>query len=87
MKKPAFLSNRKHGQSITSNTTEMLIHDLLVEAARLKGVFEAENSNNKLRFSKENNEHRVRQIYDIKQRWNLHGRNAKPRGKRMFTVV
>ncbi|KAE8663850.1 Pantothenate kinase 2 [Hibiscus syriacus] len=75
-------------RGITSKTTEMLIHDLLVEAARLKGAFDAENSNDDLRFSKEINEHhRVGEIHGIKQRWNLHRRNAKPSGKRMLTAA
>ncbi|GMI99739.1 hypothetical protein like AT1G70480 [Hibiscus trionum] len=75
-------------RGITSKTTEMLIQDLLDEAARLKGVFAAENLDNELRFSKQIKEHhQVWQIYDIKRRWNLHRRNAKPRGKRMLSVV
>ncbi|MFQ6637370.1 hypothetical protein Gotur_014007 [Gossypium turneri] len=68
-------------RGITSKTTEMLINDLLAEAARLKGSFDAENSVNEI-----NEQHQVEQINDIKERWNLHRRNVKLRGKRLLTA-
>ncbi|KAB2052915.1 hypothetical protein ERO13_A12G143400v2 [Gossypium hirsutum] len=68
-------------RGITSKTTEMLINDLLAEAARLKGGFNAENSVNEI-----NEQHQVEQINDIKERWNLHRRNVKLRGKRLLTA-
>ncbi|XP_052879005.1 uncharacterized protein LOC108477576 isoform X3 [Gossypium arboreum] len=68
-------------RGITSKTTEMLINDLLAEAARLKGGFDAENSVNEI-----NEQHQVEQINDIKERWNLHRRNVKLRGKRLLTA-
>ena len=73
-------------RGITAKTTEMLINDLLAEAARLKGSRDSENSNKELRLSKEINEHhQLEQICDIKERWNLRRRNAKQHCKKLLT--
>ncbi|OMO78252.1 hypothetical protein CCACVL1_14545 [Corchorus capsularis] len=65
-------------RGITAKTTEMLVQDLLAEAARLKGGFDSINLNNELRLSKGINEQQdLEQITDIKERWNIRRRNAK----------
>ncbi|KAK8582866.1 hypothetical protein V6N13_069634 [Hibiscus sabdariffa] len=66
-------------RGITTKTTEMLINDLLAEAARLTGSrSNSENSNKELRSSNVRNEHEsVEQICNIKERWHFRRRNAK----------
>ncbi|XWS22607.1 hypothetical protein CRYUN_Cryun29cG0050700 [Craigia yunnanensis] len=74
-------------RGITAKTTEMLINDLLAEAARLKGSCDSENSNKELRLSEEiNDHHQLEQICDIKERWNLRRRNAKQHCKKLLTA-
>ncbi|XVE92409.1 hypothetical protein REPUB_Repub01dG0094600 [Reevesia pubescens] len=74
-------------RGITAKTTEMLINDLLAEAARLTGGGDSENSNKELILSKEINEHhQFDQICDIKERWKLRRRNAKQIGKKLLTA-
>ncbi|XVF84991.1 hypothetical protein PTKIN_Ptkin17bG0083200 [Pterospermum kingtungense] len=74
-------------RGITAKTTEMLIYDLLAEAARLTGSCDSENQNKEIRLSKEINEdRRLEQICDIKERWNLRRRNAKHHHKKLLTA-
>ncbi|XVF02468.1 hypothetical protein REPUB_Repub04eG0178000 [Reevesia pubescens] len=74
-------------RGITAKTTEMLINDLLAEAARIKGCCDSENSNKELGLSKEINEyHQVEQLCNIKERWNLRRRNAKQHRKQLLTA-
>ncbi|KAK6252533.1 hypothetical protein QUC31_014253 [Theobroma cacao] len=74
-------------RGITAKTTEMLVHDLLAEADRLKGGFDFGNSDKGLRLSKKINEHQqVEQICDIKERWNSRRRNAKQHRKKLLAA-
>ncbi|XP_022776106.1 uncharacterized protein LOC111317873 isoform X1 [Durio zibethinus] len=76
-------------RGITAKTTEMLINDLLAEAARLTGGCDTENSNKELRLSEEisyHHHHQDEQIYDIKERWNLRRRNVKQHRKKLSTA-
>ncbi|CAL5349882.1 unnamed protein product [Camellia sinensis] len=61
-------------RGITSKTTEMLISDLLVETARIRGDSDAKNSTGEIGVS---DECPVDEILDIKQRWALRRKNAK----------
>lgn len=61
-------------RGITSKTTEMLISDLLVETARIRGDSDAKNSTGEIGVS---DECHVDEILDIKQRWALRRKNAK----------
>ncbi|KAH1122529.1 hypothetical protein J1N35_005689 [Gossypium stocksii] len=76
-------------RGITAKTTEMLIHDLVAEADRLTGSrrSDSETSSKKFRLSKELNEYDpVEKIFNIKQRWSLHRRNAKQHRKKLLNV-
>ncbi|KAB2097435.1 hypothetical protein ES319_A01G170700v1 [Gossypium barbadense] len=76
-------------RGITTKTTEMLIHDLVAEADRLTGGrrSDSETSSKKFRLSKELNEYDpIEQIFNIKQRWSLHRRNAKQHRKKLLNV-
>ncbi|TYH88560.1 hypothetical protein E1A91_D01G185000v1 [Gossypium mustelinum] len=76
-------------RGITAKTTEMLIHDLVAEADRLTGGrrSDSKTSSKEFRLSKELNEYDpVKQIFNIKQRWSLHRRNAKQHRKKLLSV-
>ncbi|MBA0550946.1 hypothetical protein Golob_021853, partial [Gossypium lobatum] len=76
-------------RGITAKTTEMLIHDLVAEADRLTGGrrSDSKTSSKEFRLSKELNEYDpVEQIFNIKQRWSLHRRNAKQHRKKLLNV-
>ncbi|KAE8698909.1 Pantothenate kinase 2 [Hibiscus syriacus] len=75
-------------RGITAKTTEMLVNDLLAEAARLTGGNQAVSQNSKdLRLSnKRNEDHPVEHICNIKERWNLHRRNAKQHRKKLLNA-
>nr|KJB15572.1 hypothetical protein B456_002G185100 [Gossypium raimondii] len=76
-------------RGITAKTTEMLIHDLVAEADRLTGGRQSDSktSSKEFRLSKELNEYDpVKQIFNIKQRWSLHRRNAKQHRKKLLSV-
>lgn len=74
-------------RGITSRTTEMLINDLLAEAARIRQGFVPESSDKELVISKGmSDEHGVDDICDIKERWTLHRRNAKQCHRRLLTA-
>ncbi|MED6143681.1 hypothetical protein PIB30_007979 [Stylosanthes scabra] len=68
-------------RGITSRTTEMLIHDLLAEAARIRGN-EAEKSKEKPVKSLD----LVADTNDIKERWILHRKNAKQNNRRLLAA-
>ncbi|XP_044492688.1 uncharacterized protein LOC123216317 isoform X4 [Mangifera indica] len=73
-------------RGITARTTEMLIQDLLVEAARIREGHNTENLIEKLQVHQGlNHVEQIDQIYDIKERWALHRRNAKQRHKRLLS--
>lgn len=64
-------------RGITTKTTEMLMNDLLEEAARIKGVSEARKSDGDRKSVKETyDQMQMDEIYDIKVRWALRRRNA-----------
>ncbi|XP_059448599.1 uncharacterized protein LOC132179832 [Corylus avellana] len=75
-------------RGITSRTTEMLINDLLAEAARIRGGFGPESSEKELVISKGMSDERGidDNICDIKERWALHRRNAKQCHRRLLTA-
>lgn len=74
-------------RGITSRTTEMLIHDLLAEAARIRGGFDSTKSNGQLETCEDAKTvlEQIDQIYDIKKRWTFRRKNAKQRHKRLLT--
>lgn len=61
-------------RGITSKTTEMLINDLLAEAARIRGGSDSKSTTGELP-KVESDE--MDQILDIKKRWALRRKNAK----------
>lgn len=63
-------------RGITSRTTEMLINDLLAEAARIRGVSEPKKSVGEP-SEQTSYEHQVDEVCDIKERWALRRRNGK----------
>lgn len=72
-------------RGITARTTEMLIHDLLAEAARIRGSLDPGKSNGKLEVYQESKDlHQIDQISDIKERWAFRRRLAKQYLKRFF---
>lgn len=69
-------------RGITARTTEMLIHDLLAESARIRGSFDPGKS---LEVHQESKDlHQIDQISDIKERWAFRRRLAKQYLKRFF---
>ncbi|KAA8533151.1 hypothetical protein F0562_033316 [Nyssa sinensis] len=65
-------------RGITTRTTETLINDLLAEAARIRGVYDSENSNKDLGMSQGiSDKDDVDKLCDIKERWALRRRNVK----------
>lgn len=64
-------------RGITSRTTEMLINDLLAEAARIRGDLAPQNFNKEFQISEGITHAGVDNIYDIKERWALRRRSAK----------
>ncbi|KAL1327536.1 hypothetical protein HN51_037585 [Arachis hypogaea] len=68
-------------RGITTRTTEMLIHDLLAEAARIRGN-EAKKSKGKPGKSLD----LVSDTKDIKERWILHRKNAKQNNRRLLAA-
>lgn len=74
-------------RGITSRTTEMLVTDLLAEAARIRGGFSPERSDKELEISKEMlDESFIHNTYDIKERWALRRRTAKQCHRRLLTA-
>ena len=71
-------------RGITTKTTEMLINDLLAEAARIRGDL-GEKSNKELESSQDIIPE-VDNVFDIKRRWALHRRNAKLYHRRLLTA-
>ncbi|PSS26867.1 17-beta-hydroxysteroid dehydrogenase type 6 like [Actinidia chinensis var. chinensis] len=71
-------------RGITSKTTEMLVSDLLVEAARIRGDSDTRNPIEEVNVSERAiDECQVGQIVDIKQRWALRKKNAKQLRRRL----
>lgn len=65
-------------RGITTKTTEMLINDLLAEAARIRGGFEGKKSNQEVKdFQEIPMEQQIDQIRDIKERWALRRRKQR----------
>uniref|UniRef100_A0A5B7BHD4 DUF220 domain-containing protein n=1 Tax=Davidia involucrata TaxID=16924 RepID=A0A5B7BHD4_DAVIN len=65
-------------RGITARTSEMLINDLVAEAARIRGVLDSKNSNKDLGVSRGiSDKHDVDKICDIKERWAMRRRNVK----------
>ena len=71
-------------RGITTKTTEMLINDLLAEAARIRGDL-GEKSNKELESSQDILAE-VDNVSDIKRRWALRRRNAKLYHRRLLTA-
>ncbi|GLU21625.1 hypothetical protein SLE2022_377540 [Rubroshorea leprosula] len=66
---------------------QMLITNLLAEAARIRRDFNIVNSNEDLRISVGiNEEQHVDQIYDIKERWRMRTRNAKQHCRKLLAA-
>lgn len=64
-------------RGITTKTTEMLMNDLLAEAARIKGVSDARKDDEVQRSIEEiSSQMQFDEIYDIKERWGLRRKNA-----------
>lgn len=63
-------------RGITTRTTEMLINDLLAEAARIRGISDSKTS---IVDPPEQTsyEHQLDEVCDIKDRWALRRRNGK----------
>ncbi|XP_023538140.1 uncharacterized protein LOC111798998 [Cucurbita pepo subsp. pepo] len=69
-------------RGITTRTTEMLILDLLAEAERIRGDVKDEVTNEELQISQRIcDSNSLDSVLDIKQRWAIHRRNAKQRGR------
>lgn len=66
-------------RGITSKTSEMLISDLLAEAARIRGNSDESDAKTTTReiTKVESDEFHMDQILDIKKRWALRRKNAK----------
>ncbi|GAB4839783.1 hypothetical protein Ancab_020493 [Ancistrocladus abbreviatus] len=65
-------------RGITARTTEMLVSDLIAEAARIKVVSDGTSLNGDHGFHQENYiEARMEDLFDIKERWALHRRNGR----------
>ena len=72
-------------RGITARTTEMLINDLLAEAARIRG-YEAEKSMGEPQGKPGINFDLVANTKDIKERWILRRKNAKQNNRRVLTT-
>ena len=72
-------------RGITARTTEMLINDLLAEAARIRG-YEAEKSMGEPQGKPGINFDLVANTKDIKERWILRRKNAKQNNRRVLTA-
>lgn len=66
-------------RGITTKTTEMLINDLLAEAASIRGGFGPESPEKELESKGVSDEPQVNSVRDIKERWALHRRNHRRR--------
>ncbi|KAF3431254.1 hypothetical protein FNV43_RR25984 [Rhamnella rubrinervis] len=73
-------------RGITSRTTEMLINDLLAEAARIRGDHAPENLNKEFQISEGIIHTQVDNIRDIKERWALRRRSAKQCHRKRITA-
>ena len=73
-------------RGITARTTEMLIHDLLAETARIRGAANYDSSNRELTLSSDPNVGSpVRSATDIKERWRH--RRSKHRRRRSLVML
>ncbi|PON35926.1 START-like domain containing protein [Parasponia andersonii] len=72
-------------RGITTKTTEMLINDLLAEAARIRGDLGSEKPNKESESSQDILTE-VDNVLDIKRRWAMHRRNAKLCHRRLLTA-
>uniref|UniRef100_A0A7N0ZTN6 DUF220 domain-containing protein n=1 Tax=Kalanchoe fedtschenkoi TaxID=63787 RepID=A0A7N0ZTN6_KALFE len=69
-------------RGITTRTTEMLINDMIAEAARLRGAIDEVTSNQEVKETKLESDQlqtEVNESMDIKKRWALQRRNSKTR--------
>lgn len=75
-------------RGITAKTTEMLIHDLLAEAARIReeGTMNSEEKEDTAARII-SNEFKGDKSCNVKERWAIHRRNAKQRPRRLVTEV
>lgn len=64
-------------RGITSRTTEMLINDLIAEAARVKGDSGVSSSSKELGSFQDVSHGSKIDDFNIKERWALHRRNAR----------
>lgn len=71
-------------RGITTRTTEMLILDLLAEAKRIREDAKGQTLNNELDISQGTcDSNLLDSILDIKERWAMRRRNAKPCRRRL----
>ncbi|KAG5522177.1 hypothetical protein RHGRI_034382 [Rhododendron griersonianum] len=73
-------------RGITSKTTEMLINDLLAEAARIRGSSDSKSTTGET-TKVESDEFQMDQMLDIKKRWALRRKNAKQSRRRSPPLV
>ncbi|KAJ7953610.1 protein of unknown function (DUF220) [Quillaja saponaria] len=71
-------------RGITSRTTEMLIQDLLAEAARIREGFSSERSREVIQGLSDKKLDLIDTESDIKERWALRRRKAKQSGRRLL---
>ena len=70
-------------RGITIRTTEMLINDLLVETARMRGVSSSDIIKEQILPEKIPDKCSFDELHDIKERWELRRRSARQRCKRL----
>ncbi|KAF2286671.1 hypothetical protein GH714_023445 [Hevea brasiliensis] len=73
-------------RGITSRTTEMIVNDLIAEAARIRGDFSTAGSKGSETSKDFDHEHQNYKLCGIKERWAQHRRNAKRRRRRLLTA-
>ncbi|XP_058005717.1 uncharacterized protein LOC110641631 isoform X2 [Hevea brasiliensis] len=73
-------------RGITSRTTEMIVNDLIAEAARIRGDFSTAASKGSETSKDFDYEHQNYKLCGIKERWAQHRRNAKRRRRRLLTA-
>lgn len=74
-------------RGITTRTTEMLIHDLVAEAARIRGDFNAlRSADGEKGMSEENLDDTVDKTSAIKERWAVRRRSAKLGNRRLLAA-
>ncbi|OAY34527.1 uncharacterized protein LOC110628290 [Manihot esculenta] len=73
-------------RGITTKTTEMIVNDLIAEAARIRGDFSTAGPKGSETSQNFDDEHQNDKSCDIKERWAQHRRNAKKHHRRLLTA-